>query len=153
MSLSISLDKFKILISLQSVKKIMQIFAFLYSDYTNFLIKYGFLHNFVAKNLCDRVSNIKNLRWQFGSIFRWLCRGVFNFFCQPCFHEEMDTFEDMPSFSFVNFSLKTRLTEKVKYTTTKPTKNTSELTYHIFDFLKLCHKDFLPKSYIKFRIL
>ena len=49
MLLSISLDKFKILISLQDVQKIMRIFTSFYSDYSNFLIKYGFLHNFVAK--------------------------------------------------------------------------------------------------------
>ena len=49
MLLSISLDKFKILISLQGVQKIMRIFTSFYSDYSNFLIKYGFLHNFVAK--------------------------------------------------------------------------------------------------------
>ena len=42
MLLSISLDKFKILISLQGVQKIMRIFTSFYSDYSNFLIKYGF---------------------------------------------------------------------------------------------------------------
>ena len=50
-------------------------------------MKYRFLHNFVAKNLCDKISKIKNLRWQFRSIFRWLC--VFNFFCRPCFYGEI----------------------------------------------------------------
>ena len=45
--------------------------------------------NFVVQNLCDKVSKIKNLRWQFRSIIRWACRGVFNFFCQPCFHGEI----------------------------------------------------------------
>ena len=43
----------------------------------------------MAKNLCDKVSKIKNLRWQFRSIFRLFCRGVFNFFCRPCFHGEI----------------------------------------------------------------
>ena len=34
----------------------------------------------------------------------------------------------------VNFSVKTRSTEKIEYTTTKPTENTSELSSQIFDF-------------------
>ena len=89
MLLSISLDKFKILISLQGVQKIMRIFTSFYSDYSNFLIEYGFLHNFVAKNLCDKVSKIENLRWQLRSIFSLLCRGVFKYFCRPCFHGEI----------------------------------------------------------------
>ena len=37
-------------------------------------------------------------------------------------------------FCFVNFSVKTRSTEKVKYSTTKPTENTTELSSQIFDF-------------------
>ena len=89
MLFSISLDKFKILISLKGVKKIMQIFTFFYSNYTNFLIKYGFLHNFVAKNLFDKVSKIKNLRWQFCGIFRWLRHGLLCFFCRRYFHGEI----------------------------------------------------------------
>ena len=76
MSLCISLDKFKILIS-----------CFFSSNYTNFLMKYGFLHYFVIKNLVDKISKIKNLRWKFRTIFCWLCRGVFNFL-----QNKMDTF-------------------------------------------------------------
>ena len=64
-------------------------FCFFDSGYTNFLIKFGFLHNFLAKNLCEKLSKIKNLRWQFKSIFRWLCHGVFNFFCRSSFHGEI----------------------------------------------------------------
>ena len=41
---------------------------------TNFLIKSWFIHYFVGENLCDKVSKIKNLRWQFRRIFRWHCR-------------------------------------------------------------------------------
>ena len=43
----------------------------------------------MAKNLCDKVSKIKNLRWQFWRIFRWLPRAVLHFFCRPCFHGEI----------------------------------------------------------------
>ena len=70
-------------------KVILKIIISSIENCTNFLIKYGFLHNFVAKNLCDKVSKIKTLILQFRSIFRWLCRGVFNFFCRPCFHGEI----------------------------------------------------------------
>ena len=38
----------------------------------------------MAKNLCDKVSKIKYLRWQFWRIFRWLRHGVLHFFCRPC---------------------------------------------------------------------
>ena len=47
------------------------------------------LCNFVAKNLCKKVLKIKNLRWQFQRIFRWLRRGVLYFFCRPCFLVEI----------------------------------------------------------------
>ena len=45
--------------------------------------------NFAAKNLCDKVSKIKNLRWQFCGIFRWLRHGLLCFFCRRCFHGEI----------------------------------------------------------------
>ena len=45
--------------------------------------------NFAAKNLCDKVSKIKNLRWQFCGIFRRLCHGLLCFFCRRCFHGEI----------------------------------------------------------------
>ena len=47
------------------------------------------LRNFVVKNLCDKVSKFKNLRWQFRRIFRWLCHGVLHFFCRLNFHGEI----------------------------------------------------------------
>ena len=45
--------------------------------------------NFVVKNLCDEVSKIKNLSWQFRCIFRRLCHGVLHFFCKYFFHGEI----------------------------------------------------------------
>ena len=45
--------------------------------------------NFVVKNLCDKVSKIKNLSWQFCWIFPRLRRGVLQFFCRRCFHGEI----------------------------------------------------------------
>ena len=46
------------------------------------------LENFVVKNLCDKVSKIKNLRWLFWRIFRWLCHSVLHFFCRHFFMEK-----------------------------------------------------------------
>ena len=43
----------------------------------------------MPKNLCDKVSKIKNLRWQFRRIFHWLRHGVLHFFCRPCFLREI----------------------------------------------------------------
>ena len=43
----------------------------------------------MVKKLCDEVSKIKNLRWQFQRIFRWLCHGVLSFFCWRNFHGEI----------------------------------------------------------------
>ena len=45
--------------------------------------------NFLVKNLCDKVSKIKNLSWQFCWMFRRLPRGVLQFFCRRCFHGEI----------------------------------------------------------------
>ena len=70
MSQSISLHKFKILISLQGVQKLMQTFAFFYSDYSNFYITLW------QEISVTKFPKSKNLRWQFKSIFRWFCRGV-----------------------------------------------------------------------------
>ena len=71
MSLSISLHKFKILISLQDVQKIMRIFTSFYSDYSNFLIKYGFLHNFVAKK--SLWQSFKNEKSKTAIFFNFPC--------------------------------------------------------------------------------
>ena len=53
--------------------------------------KYIFLiiRNIVVKNLCDKVSKIKNLSRQFCCIFHWLSRGVLHFFWGYCFHSEI----------------------------------------------------------------
>ena len=40
------------------------------------------------KNLCDKVSRMKNLRLLSSSFFRALRRGVLRFFCQRIFHGE-----------------------------------------------------------------
>ena len=80
MSLFLSLDKFKILISLKGVQIIMQIYALFYSNYTNFYI-----------TLWQEISVTKFQNWKIwdDSSKVWLCRGVFNFFCKHCFHEEI----------------------------------------------------------------
>ena len=40
------------------------------------------------KNLCDKVSKNKNLRWLFSLFFRADRRGVLCFFCRRNFHQE-----------------------------------------------------------------
>ena len=45
--------------------------------------------NFEAKNLCDIILKIENMRWQFRSIFHWLHGGVLHFVCQCCFQGEI----------------------------------------------------------------
>ena len=45
--------------------------------------------NFKSKNLCDKVLKIKNLNWQFCSIFCWLRREIHHFFCRCCLHGEI----------------------------------------------------------------
>ena len=40
------------------------------------------------KNLCDKVSKMKNLRWLFSSFFRADRRGVLCFFGRRIFHRE-----------------------------------------------------------------
>ena len=69
------------------------------------------------KNLCDKVSKIKNLSRQFCCIFHWLSRGVLHFFWGYCFHGEICKTK-WPLFDFLektekrrfwtsNFSIKT----------------------------------------------
>ena len=48
-------------------------------------------------------------------------------------------------FCFANFFMKTRLTEKFEYTTTKPTENTFELSFQIFYFETLSQRYFSTK--------
>ena len=45
--------------------------------------------NFKSKNLCDKSLKIKNLRWQFSCIFRWLRRGILRFFCRCRYHGDI----------------------------------------------------------------
>ena len=40
------------------------------------------------KNLCDKVSKIKNLRWLSCSFFRAVRRGILRFFGRRIFHGE-----------------------------------------------------------------
>ena len=102
-------------------------------------------------------SKIKNLRWQFWRIFRWLRRGVLHFFC---FHGEIcktkwmqngcySQYNQKCPFCFANFSMKTRSTEKMKYTTTKPTENPSKLSSQIFNFWNFVTEIFCHKVMLK----
>ena len=43
----------------------------------------------MTKNLCDKVSKIKILNWQFCCIFHWLRCGILHLFCRCCFHVEI----------------------------------------------------------------
>ena len=56
--------------------------------------------NFVVENLCDKVSKIKNLSWQFRWIFRRLCHGVLHFFCRHFFYGEIYR-SNWPLFDFL----------------------------------------------------
>ena len=68
---------------------------------------------------------------------------------------EMDSFYyfessiHFASIHFANFSMKTRSTEKMEYTTTKPTENPLKLSSQFFLFVKLCHRDFSSQSNVK----
>ena len=50
------------------------------------ILKKRKMANFKSKNLCDKSLKIKNLRWQFSCIFRWLRRGILRFFCRCRYH-------------------------------------------------------------------
>ena len=107
----------------------------------------------MAKNLFDKVSKIKNPRWQFRRIFRWLRHGVFHFFSRPCFHGEICKTKWVQngccSFCFANYSKNTWSTEKMEYTTTKPMKNPSKLSSQIFYFWNFVTENFRPKVMLK----
>ena len=45
--------------------------------------------NFRSKNLCDKSSKFKNLRWQFSCIFRCLRHSVLRFFCRCRYHRDI----------------------------------------------------------------
>ena len=53
------------------------------------ILKKRKMANFKSKNLCDKSLKIKNLRWQFSCIFRWLRRGVLRFFCRCRYHGDI----------------------------------------------------------------
>ena len=85
------------------------------------------------------------MRWQFRRIFCWLRCGVLHFFCRPSFLQEicktkwtlfiiLRAASILHPFCFANFSKKTLSTEKIEYTTTKPTENPSKLSSQIFNF-------------------
>ena len=110
----------------------------------------------MTKNLCDKVSKIKKLRWQFRRIFRWHRRGVLHFFCRPCFLGEicktkwtlfiiLRAASILHPFCFANFFMKTRLTEKFEYTTTKPTENTLNCHLRFLIFETLSQRFFAAK--------
>ena len=65
------------------------------------------LRNIVVKNLCDKVSKIKNLSRQFCCIFHWLSRGVLHFFWGYCFHGEICKTK-WPLFDFLEKTEKSR---------------------------------------------
>ena len=59
------------------------------------------------KNLCDKVSRMKNLRLLSSSFFRALRRGVLRFFCRRIFHRENRETKS-PVFSFLKKAEKRR---------------------------------------------
>ena len=63
--------------------------------------------NFVVKNLCDKISKMKNLSRQFCWIFHWLSRGVLHFFWGCCFHGEICKTK-WPLFDFLEKTEKSR---------------------------------------------
>ena len=72
-----------------------------------------------------------------------ICNKILNIFSTFCKYQE--EYLKKWSFCFANFSTKTRSTEKIEYTATKPTENTSDLSSQIFDFGNFvteifCHK-------------
>ena len=96
-----------------------------------------------CKNLCDKVSKIKNWRCTFYSFFRALRCGVLCFFCQCIFHGEnrkktafFAFFKKSQNrwFCFAIFSMKNASTEKTEYTTTKSTEKLRRWQCQIFHF-------------------
>ena len=103
----------------------------------------------------DHVFKNKRSEMTVSKDFLLASSGCTPFFLQTMFswrnlQNKMDTFYSFESsiqfasFCFANFSMKSRSTEKMEYTTTKPTKNPSKLSSQFFLFLKPCHRDFLP---------
>ena len=59
------------------------------------------------KNLCDKISKMKNLRLLSSSFFRALRHGVLSFFCQSIFHRE-NCETKLPFLTFLKKSKKRR---------------------------------------------
>ena len=59
------------------------------------------------KNLCDKVSKIKNLRWLSCSFFRAVRRGILRFFARHIFHGENRKTKS-PVFTFLKKAEKSR---------------------------------------------
>ena len=110
----------------------------------------------MAKNLCDKVSKIKNLKWQFRRIFRCRRRGIPHFFCKHYIHGEicktkrckMDaTLKITKSVHFVLQISPRKHGLQKKWSTPRRRQRKILRNCHLnFLFLKLCHRDFLPQS-------
>ena len=95
-----------------------------------------------CKNLCEKVSKIKNWTCTFYSFFRALCRGVLCFFCWCIFHGE-NCEKKSPFFSFFQksqnrrfcftiFSMKNALTEKQSTPRWRTRKNEEDGSLQFF---------------------
>ena len=82
-----------------------------------------------CKNLCDKVSKIKNLRWLSCSFFRADRRGVLRFFCRHIFHRE-NRETKLPVFTFWKKAEKSR---KVRAETGRKNRETLFFVASIFD--------------------
>ena len=110
----------------------------------------------MTKNLCDKVSQIKKLRWQFRRIFRWLRRGVLHFFCRPCFHGEICKTKwtlfilfRVASILFCKFLHENKVYRKNGVHHDEASGKSFQTVISDFIFLKLCHRDFSPQSNVK----
>ena len=112
----------------------------------------------MTKNLCDKVSQIKKLRWQFQRIFRWLRRGVLHFFCRPCFHGEIcktngckidATLKIIKCVHFVLQISPRKHGLQKKSSTPRRSQRKILRNCHLNFFLKFCHRDFLSQSNVK----
>ena len=127
---------------------------------TNFLIKSWFLTLLCGeKSLWQSFKNKKSemtVSKDFPLSLSW-CTP---FFLQTMFswrnlQNKMDTFYYIESsiclhpFCFANFSMKTRSTEKMEYTTTKPAENPSKLSSQIFYFWNFVTEIFRHKVMLK----
>ena len=121
----------------------------------------------MTKNLCDKVSKIKNLRWQFRRIFCWLRRGVLPFFCRQCFLGDicktkwtlfiiLRAASNLHPFFihlFFKFLHENKVYRKNGVHHDKANGKSFETVISIFFFLKLCHRHFSPQIMLKIMIL